>query len=216
MYRVAGEKHAIFAVLVGEQQILPPRRARQHFVFDRNSDRALERGLHRFVAIEHRMQRPMPGGILHDQERRLVIGNVIMPAAARPIADRQTFEQFVAAKQRLAQLQQIAFAGKGNAELLAHRTGTAVATDEVGRANFFYFSPGAAQARGDALAVLPQAEKFPTEPHPHARNGLGNRLQQRLERVLRDQLIGLERQHAVVIGAGLRARLLNRRIRKVQ
>ena len=38
MHRIAGEEHAAFAVAIGEQQILPPRRAGQHFILHWNSD----------------------------------------------------------------------------------------------------------------------------------------------------------------------------------
>ena len=111
MHRIAGEKHPILAVAVGEQQILPPRRAGQHLVFDRNADDALERRLHLFVAVDDGMQRPVLGRILHDQERRFVVGDVIVPAVARTVPERQPVEQLVAAVERLAQRQQIAFAG---------------------------------------------------------------------------------------------------------
>ena len=38
MHRVAGEEDAALAITIGEQKILPPRRAGQHLVFDRNAD----------------------------------------------------------------------------------------------------------------------------------------------------------------------------------
>src|SRR5262249_41041199 len=101
MHRVAGEKYTIFAVAVGKQQVLPPRRAGQHFVLHWNSNGALELGLHLLVAVEDRVERPMPRRILHDQERGLVVGHVIMAAAAWTIPNRKAIKQLVAAKQRL-------------------------------------------------------------------------------------------------------------------
>ena len=89
MHGIAGKKHPILAVAVGEQQILPPRRAGQHLVFHRNADNSLERRLHLFVGVDDGMQRPVLGGILHDQERRFGVGDVIMPAMARTVPDRQ-------------------------------------------------------------------------------------------------------------------------------
>src|SRR5690242_14167972 len=112
-----------------------------------------------------------------------------MAAVTRAGADRQALEQFVAAKQRLAQLQQVALPREPDAKLLAHGAGPAVAADETGRANLLSLTFDAAQARGHSGVVLPQADEFPTETHPQAGHGFGNRLQQRLERILRDQLI---------------------------
>ena len=96
----------------------------------------------------------MFGRILHDQERRLVIGDVIVPPPAGPIADRQAVEQLVATEQRLPQAQQIAFAGKRDAEFLAHQARAAVAADEIGGADFLRFAAGRLHTRGDASVIL--------------------------------------------------------------
>ena len=61
---------------------------------------------HVLVAVDDRMQREMLGRILHDQERRLAVGDVIVPA----LADRDALEQIVAAIQRLAELQHVGLA----------------------------------------------------------------------------------------------------------
>src|SRR6516162_358131 len=100
-----------------------------------------------------------------------------MPAAARTIADRKAVEQFIAAKQRLTQLQQIALAGQLDTQFLAHGAGAAVAADEIGGAKLLVLAFDAAQARADAVAVLPQGDEFPAKPHPQAGNAFGNRLQ---------------------------------------
>jgi hypothetical protein len=103
-----------------------------------------------------------------------------------------------------------------DAKLPTYSAGAAVAAAKICRANLLNLTFDAAQARGHAGGVLPQADEFPTETHSQAGHGFGNRFQQRLERVLRNQLIGLERQRAVVAGPRLRPRLLDRWIRKVQ
>ena len=90
--------------------------------------------VHLLVGLDHRMQRPVLGGVLHDQLRRLVVGDVIVAALAGTIADRQPLEQLFAVVERLAQAQQIAFAAQLDAELLAHRAGAAIAADEIGGA----------------------------------------------------------------------------------
>ncbi len=71
----------------------------------------------------------MPRRVLHDQLRRAIVGDVVVP----PLADRDAFVELVAAEQRLAELQQVALAFERNAELLAHRAGAAVAADEIVR-----------------------------------------------------------------------------------
>ena len=70
----------------------------------------------------------MPRRILHDQLRRVVVGDVIVAA----LAHRDVVEQAVAGVQRLPQLQHAIFiAGELDAELVAHGARAAVAADEV-------------------------------------------------------------------------------------
>ena len=220
MHGVAGKKHPVLAVAVGEQQILPPRRARQHLIFHRNADDSLECRLHLFIAVDDGVQGPMFGRILHDQERRFGVGHVIVPAVAGPrmrtVTDRHAIEQFVAAEERLTQPQQIAFAGQPDAKLPAHRAGAAVAADEVGGADILRAAVVRLHPRGDAVFVLAQRQEFAAIAHGHRGKRFGHRLEKRLERVLRDQLIGFERQRAVIAGARLRPRLVDRRIGQVQ
>ena len=92
MDRVSGKEDASVTVVVGQQQVLAPRRARQHLVLDRHGDRFLEHRLHIVIAIDNRMQGKVTGRVLHDQEGRICIGDVIVPA----FADRDALEQIVA------------------------------------------------------------------------------------------------------------------------
>ena len=105
MHRIAGEEHPASAVAVGEQQILPPRIAGQPLVLHRNADGVLELAIHLRLGLDHRMQRPVVGGVLHDQLRGLVVGDVIVPALAGAVAERQPLEQLFAMVKRLAQAQ---------------------------------------------------------------------------------------------------------------
>ena len=52
-------KYASTARIVGDEQVLPPRVARQHFVLHRNADRLLELALHLLVAVDGGVQRPV-------------------------------------------------------------------------------------------------------------------------------------------------------------
>ena len=98
MHGIAGKKYPAFPILVGKQQILPPWRAGQHLVFDVDPDGAFELEFHRRIVVEHRVQRPVFGRILHNQKGGLVVGHVIVPAVTGAAANGQTREQIVAAK----------------------------------------------------------------------------------------------------------------------
>ena len=76
------------------------------------------------------MQREVPGVVLQDELRRLRVDDVIVAA----LADRDALEQLVAAVERLAKLQDVAFALQRDAELLAHGAGAAVAAGQILRA----------------------------------------------------------------------------------
>ena len=69
---------------------------------------------------------------------------------------------------------------------------------------------GLSDLRGHAVRLLGEGHEFMAELHRDVRDRLRHRLEQRLERVLRDDLIGLERQRAVrggvAPGLGLRHR----------
>ena len=49
MHGVAGQEHAAVLIVVGDQQVLPPGIAGQHFVFHRHADDLLELPLHLLV-----------------------------------------------------------------------------------------------------------------------------------------------------------------------
>ena len=157
----------------------------------------------------------MLGRVLHDQEARPVIGDMIVPAFAGTVADRNAVEQLIAAVECLAQFQQIAFAAQRNAELLAHRAGAAVAADHIGRAHRFGRAVGIARGDGNAVRILRRRNEFAAVADRDAGQRLGHRLQQRLQRVLGNQLIGLERHGAVGAGRDRFARLVHRWISQV-
>ena len=140
------------------------------------------------------------------------IGNVIVPA----FADRDALEQVVAAIQRLPQLQQICFALQLDAELAPHIARSAVAADEILRLQLHGRAVATLHARAHGPCVLLEIEKFASVAHIHAGQGLGDRLQQWLERVLRDQLVRLERHRAIGTRRNLGLRLCDRRVRQMQ
>ena len=107
MDRIAGKEYAVLLIFVGNEKILPPRVARQHFIFDGNADDFLEQFFHFLVGVDRGMQCPVLCGILHDEEGRLVVGHVIMAAARGALAKGNAIKQFIAFEQRLTQAQNV-------------------------------------------------------------------------------------------------------------
>src|SRR5438552_15993805 len=134
MDRVSGEEYAAFAVVVREEQILLPLAHVEHVVFHGHADGPLELPRHVLVLADDRVERPVPGRILHDQERRRIVGDMVMAPFAGTVADRDALVEVVAAVHRLAQLQEGALAAQADAELVTYPARAAVAADEIGGA----------------------------------------------------------------------------------
>src|SRR5437899_9791005 len=158
MDRVAGEEYAAFAVVVLEQQVLLPLADVEHVVFHGHADGPLELPRHVLVLPDDRVERPVPSRILHDQERRRIVGDMVMAPFAGTVADRDALVEIVAAVQRLAQLQEVALAAQADAELVPYSARAAVAAHEI----------GGAQARDRTGAV-------PAPRRPRARGARGRR-----------------------------------------
>src|SRR5947207_14434735 len=133
MDRVAGEKYAAFAVVVREEQVLLPLADVEHVVFHGHADGPLELPRHVLVLADDRVERPVPGRILHDQERRRIVGDMVMAPFAGTVADRDALVEIVAAVQRLAQLQEVALAAQADAELVTYPGRAGVPADGIGR-----------------------------------------------------------------------------------
>src|SRR6185436_7542294 len=208
MHRVAGEEHAAVLVALGEQQVLLPFADAQHLVFHRHADRPLELRRHVAVVGDRRVQRPVARRVLHDEESRALVGDVVVAAVARAVADWNALVKLVAAIERLAQAQDVGLATQLDAELPAHRAAAAVAADQVLGSNLPLRRP-----RGDASRIL--LERLEFTAISHRAQALGDRLEQRLERVLRDELVRLERHRAVVARFDRPARFAHRGIGRV-
>ena len=209
---VARQEHASGLVTLGQQQVQLPGRDREHLVRDRHTHRSHELRGHVGGVLNRRMQRPVLGRVLHDQERRLRIDDVVVAPPAGPGIDRQAVEQVGAVVQRLLKLQQVAVAPQGNPQLAAHGAGSAVAADDElcrdGRDH-----ARAVPYRGTRLAgILSQRQALAVEADGHAGQTLGLGLEQRLQGVLRNELVRLERQRAVRARRDLSPGLGHRRI----
>ncbi len=214
--RVAGEEHAALAVAFGEQQVLLPLADVEHLVFERHADGLLELARHVLVALDDRVQGPVPRRVLHDEEARLAVGHVVVAALAGALAEGKPLEKLGAGVERLAQLEQVALAAQADAELVAHGARATVAADEISRPQGFHRAVFLPDPGANAGRVLLEGKELAAVAHRHARQGLGHGLEQRLEGVLRHELVGLERHRAVVAGVDLPPRRVHRRIRQVQ
>ena len=194
MHSVPGEENPALAVAVGEQQIHPPLPDVEHLVFDRHGDDPREHARHVRVGLDDGMQGEMPGRILDDQETPLGVGHVIMPA----LADGDAFVEVFAIIERLPQLLQVGLAAELNAELTPHQAAAAVAADHIGGAQRGQSAVASLNLRRDRALILLERHELAPVAHRDARQRLRDRFQQRLERVLRDELIGLERLVAVL------------------
>ncbi len=141
---------------------------------------------------------------------------MIVAAFPRPIADRELVEQLVAAIERLAQLEQVAFATQFDPELLAHRARAAVAADQIVGAQRFSLSARSLHLHRDASLVLIERQELVSVAQRDTWQRLDLLFEQRFERVLRNQLIGLERLRAVIMRLDRRPRLVDRGVMLAQ
>src|SRR5258708_32945145 len=89
------------------------------------------------------MERPMPLRILHNQKGRPFVRNQVVPTSARPFTQWQAIVELVTTIKSLTKSSQVGFAPEPYAKLSPDRTGSAIATDEIGRSHF----PGLAARR---------------------------------------------------------------------
>src|SRR5215467_4544134 len=108
------------------------------------------------------------------------------------LADRDALIKLVAAIERLAQLKNIALALEADADLLADRAGAAVAPREIERRDLRGLI-AAAQSCRHAIRTLGEVQELGAVAHRYTRQRFGHRLQERLQRVLGDKLIRLQR-----------------------
>ena len=102
-----------------------------------------------------------------------------------------------------------------DAELAAHARRATVAADQILRGDLLCLAAFVHRG-GDRARVLLERQELAAVTHRHARNRLDDGFQQRFERVLRDELIGFERQGAVIGLRNLLLRRVDRRIGQVQ
>src|SRR5215831_5736693 len=100
------------------------------------------------------MERPVLRGILHDQESRAVVRDVVVTPMPGACADRNAIVQFWTEVKRLMKTQEIAFTVEADAELLADGTAAAVAAHDEPRADAEHSVVSRAQRDVDAVGIL--------------------------------------------------------------
>src|SRR5262249_56782334 len=99
---------------------------------------------------------------------------------------------------RRTQLLDVALAAELDVELPAHEAPPAVATDHIRGAQRGERAIAALDLRGHAILVLLEGDELATVAQRDGRQRLRDPFQERLERVLRDELIRFERLAAVL------------------
>jgi len=148
--------------------------------------------------------------ILDDQHGPVVIDAEVVPSARRDHA----VEQVVAAKQRLPQGHE-ALTFELEAELAAHRARAAVAAHQIVRGDAETLAGRGLDLAANMIAGLRERDEFRPIPDADVGNAFRRGFEQRLQRVLGDDLIGLERQGAVVGDGDARLGLRHRRERQL-
>src|ERR1700746_440868 len=114
---VAGEEDPARAIVVGEQKVLAPLAAIDHLVVHRHADGLLELPPHLPIRLDSGMQCPVALRTLHDEEGRVFVSDQIVPAAAGPVAERQSIEELLAAVEALPEPRDIGLATQADAQL---------------------------------------------------------------------------------------------------
>jgi len=102
--------------------------------------------------------------------------------------------------------EQVELAAQLDAELFSHRARTTVATHQVRCADRAGRAIGVFHASAHPGGVLRKRFELTSVAQAHRGQLLGDGLQQRLQRVLRDELVRFQRQAAVVASTNLGAR----------
>src|SRR6267143_3191565 len=195
MRGVSGDENAALRVMLRAEQMLRPLVHGKHFELDRHPQRPPENFRHFAVARRGGMQSPVARAVLEDDEREYGSLSDVVVAA---LPHRNAVVEFRAVEKRLAELSNVAFALQLNAQLLSNGAGASVASNQVHCSNGLVWAIARSHVRCYGIAILRERRQFAAEAHFHIRERLYNRSEQRFERVLRDQLIRLERPSIVV------------------
>src|ERR1700730_3515178 len=115
--------------------------------------------------------------------------------------ERQLREKGIAAEEDLALLRDAAAPFQFDAQLLTDGTASAIASDHVPCSDLGRPAIRIPDVGVDAGSVLHKADQFASKADIRLRQAFDSRFQQRLERILRDELVRLKRQRAIIAAA---------------
>src|SRR5258708_24864837 len=112
--------------------------------------------------------------------------------------ERQLREKGIAAEEDLALLRDAASPFQFDAQLLTDGTASSIAADHVSCSDLGRPAIRILDVGVDAGSVLRKAYQFASKADIRLRQAFDSRFQQRFERVLRNELVRLKRQRAIV------------------
>ena len=130
---------------------------------------------------------------LRDHARPGGVGELIVAS----LSGHDALVQVIRSEDHLNEVAKAALAFEFDTELLADSAGSAVAAGEIAAAQGSLASIHGAGDNRYAVVVLGEVNEFAAVAHGDVRRPLGHFLEQRLELVLRDELIGFEKPRAV-------------------
>ena len=154
------------------------------------------------------MQGEFRAAALRDHGRAVGVDEIVVP----PLAGDDLPVELVGAEDHLHQLADAPLAFQLDAGLLAHRAGAAVAADEIAAAQLLARAGSGAGLHRHALVVLDEILQPAAVAHGDVGRRLRHLLQERLQLVLRHQLIRLQQAGAVRTLGDLLAALRHRGI----
>ncbi len=193
MNRVPREKHALFAIPLGQQQIMPPGHDVENFEIARKSDQVLNDGHEIRIRRQHRVQREFRAATLGDHAGPAGVGELVMAA----FAGDDFFVERVRFENHLHQLAQSAFTFQFNAQFLAGETAAAVASHQIGALETFVLARDGPGARRHAVRVLFEIRQFQTVADRDVRGGFRDLFQQRFQFVLGHELVRFQQPVSV-------------------
>ena len=139
--------------------------------------------------MRSQVQRELAAAALHDEARALLVGEVVVAS----LPDRDAVEEVVRAERDLHLLGDATPALQRDTQPLAHRADAAVAAHQVAGLDDLDVPVGVADLPRTPLSSWLKSTSSQPKRTRHRRELLGDRDEQRLEVVLRHQLVRLER-----------------------
>src|ERR1700722_11863650 len=171
---------------------------------------------HLLMGVGRRVNRPMTPRVLHDEKAAVRIDAQVVTSAPGTRPERQPVIELVTSIQRLTEFRYIAFPAKWDAQLLSNLARTSITSHEVRCLNAFRRTTLSAYQGGYSGIILLAVQKFCAIANANAGDPFGPRLQERFQRVLRDQLIGFKGPAAVTRRVNFLASLLDRGVLQTQ